>query len=109
MLSQYKDSNLNLKDFFVDTSLQNRPKNSNSNAQVIQVSLSIPTRYCPTAAPAAPVPSMMPATVDTARWPCSRGCFPRSTETAEVKASAGPPWRMPQKKMAHLMTWDWGV
>ena len=119
-LSQYKDSNLNLRCVFLSKSLQKLPETLHKNSaklqraksqisQVIRVSLSLPTRNCPTAAPTAPVPSMMPATVETARWPCSRGCFPRSTETAEVKASAGPPWRMPQQKIAHLMTSDWCV
>ena len=32
-------------------------------------SLSNPTMYCPTAAPTAPVPSMMPVTVAVARAP----------------------------------------
>mmetsp|Transcript_44943 Transcript_44943/g.90675 ORF Transcript_44943/g.90675 Transcript_44943/m.90675 type:complete len:211 (-) Transcript_44943:763-1395(-) len=68
------------------------------------VSLRTPTRYCPMAAPRAPMPSMMPVQVDVARACCKDGCVPRSTEMQEVSASAGPPCKTPQRNIIAATT-----
>mmetsp|Transcript_102609 Transcript_102609/g.260628 ORF Transcript_102609/g.260628 Transcript_102609/m.260628 type:complete len:282 (-) Transcript_102609:232-1077(-) len=67
-------------------------------------SLIMPTKNCPTAAPTAPMPSMTPVQVDVARAPLRHGCLPMSTDTDEVKASAGPPCKTPEQKIIHEMT-----